>query len=464
MVDEKKVKSFKLRLPETATLLVLIILIMAMLTYIVPAGRFQRAVDEATGRTLVVPGTFAYMDQTPVGFMSLLSSVYRGMVGATEIMSFIFVVGGVFGILTKTGAITAALGSLIKKFQGRENILIIIIMTAFAAGGMSYGMGEEVIPFVTILVPIAIKMGYDPIVGVSMVVVALYSGYSAGPLNPFNTGVAQGICQLPLFSGIGIRTVLGIGALAIAIEHTLRYGNKYKKSRLGEIGSHEIQFAEERPVNSTDRLILVILIVTIIVLVFGVLKYEWYFTDIAGLFMLMGIVIGLIYFKGNLEECINEFMVGTKDIAVAAILVSLSRAILVVMEEGNIADTMIYWMSIPLSSMNNIFAAWGMYLSQGFVNFLIPSSSGQAVVVMPIMSSLSDLIGVSRQTAVLAFQSGDGFWNMITPTHPILMASLGLAGVSFSKWFKFSFWLVVKWSIWVIIILTYATLTNLGPF
>ena len=157
-------------------------------------------------------------------------------------------------------------------------------------------------------------------------------------------------------------------------------------------------------------------------------------------------------------------MIGCRDIATAVILVCIGRAILIVLQDGNILDTIVYATSIPLEKFPKIIAAWGMYISQGIVNFLIPSSSGQAVVVMPIMSSLADVLDITRQTAVLAFQSGDGFWNMITPVHPILMASLGLAGVSFKKWFKFSLSLVIKWSIWVCLILAVAVLTNYGPF
>ena len=457
----------RFKFPETATLLVLLIVLAALLTYLVPAGAFDRAVDEATGRTLVVAGTYHQVESTPTSFMQLIQSVYNGMLSASDIAWFIFVVGGAFGIITKSGAITAGLNKMIGKYQGRESLLIVFIMAAFAIGGMSYGMGEEVIPFVAILVPIAIKMGYDPVVGVSMAVVALYSGYSAGALNPFNTGVAQSICDLPLFSGIGLRLILGVGALAIAVHHTMRYGKKFKSSGvqldLSEVPEN-LRSYEERAFTKTDGIILCVLAATIVILVIGVLKFDWYLSELAGLFLLMGIVTGLIYFRGNFGECINEFVIGCRDIATAAVLVCLSRAILVVLENGQIMDTLIYWISIPLTHVSSVVAAWGMYIAMGIVNFIIPSSSGQAVVVMPIMSSLGDLIGVTRQTAVLAFECGDGYWNMITPTHPILMASLGLAGVPFSKWFKFALPLVVKWSVWVLIVLAAAVLINWGPF
>ena len=465
MENKIKERRWKIRFPDTGTLLIALVVLSALLTYIVPAGAFDR--DVVDGRSLVVAGTYQSTEANPTTFMSLIQSIYNGMLDASDIAWFIFVVGGAFGIVTKSGAIAAALNKLIRRYEGKETVLIIIIMTAFFIGGMSYGMGEEIIPLVAILVPISIKMGFDPIVGVSMPIVGLYSGYSAGALNPFNTGVAQSICDLPLFSGIGLRIVLGLGALIIAIHHTIRHGKKFKASgvrvNLNELPEN-MQMVEDREFNTKDKLILGTLVLTIAVLVFGIIKYEWYLAEMAGLFFLMGIVIGLIYFKGDFNATINEFMIGCRDIATAVILVCIGRAILIVLQDGNILDTIVYATSIPLEKFPKIIAAWGMYISQGIVNFLIPSSSGQAVVVMPIMSSLADVLDITRQTAVLAFQSGDGFWNMITPVHPILMASLGLAGVSFKKWFKFSLSLVIKWSIWVCLILAVAVLTNYGPF
>lgn len=467
MEKNENKKKFKLSFPDTSTLLIILVVISAICTYIVPAGEFERAIHEGTGRTVVVPGTYTIVESNPTSFMTLLQSIYNGMMDASDIAWFIFVVGGAFAIITKSGAISAALNKLIRNNEGKESLLVAVIMTAFFVGGMSYGMGEEIIPLVAILVPIAIRMGYDPVVGVAMAVVGLYSGYSAGALNPFNTGIAQGISDLPIFSGLGLRVILGIGALIIAIVHTLNYGRKFKKSgqivNLNELPEN-IRNIEEREFNRTDSIILAILAITIAVIVFGVIKYDWYLGEFAAVFLLMGLIVGIIYFKGDFNKTINEFVEGCKDISTAVILVCFGRAILIILQDGNILDTIVYATSIPLSHMPDVVAAWGMYISQGIINFLIPSSSGQAVVVMPILSALADVLGITRQTAVLAFECGDGFWNMITPVHPILMASLGLAGVSFKKWFKYALPLVLLWSVWVCVILTIAVMTNYGPF
>lgn len=460
-------KKFRLSMPDTAVLLLVIVFIMAILTYIIPAGEFARVVDEETGRTLVQAGTYAQVDSNPTGIKDLFSSIFRGILKAGEIISFVFVVGGAFGIISKTGAIAVGLEHLIHKFSGKESFLIVIIMSTFAVCGTTFGMAEEALPFIVILVAAAKKMGYDPIVGVSMVVIGIYSGYSAGVLNPFNTGIAQGIAELPLFSGMGLRFALMAGAIIIAAHHTIRHGKKYKLEHLNDkltVEEQTVLAEDSRPMNAVDRIILLILFSTIVVLILGVLKQGWYLEEISALFFGMGLLSGMIYFKGNITEVVKAFIAGANEMTTAALYVGFSRAILVIMEDGCIMDTIVYWLSIPLSQMSNVFAAWGIYFSQGIINFFIPSSTGQAVVVMPIVSPLSDVIGVTRQTAVLAFQAGDGFWNMITPTHSVLMASLGLAGVPFGKWFKFAFSLVIKWTILVMVILAIAAQINWGPF
>ena len=462
-MTEKKKR--KLEFPETALLLLIIIAVVAGLTYILPAGQFERVIDSETGRELVKAGTYAITDSNPTSIKELFSAVFEGLVKASEIIAFIFVVGGAFGIVSRTGAISAGLSSLVNRLRGREAVMITIVMTAFAVCGATFGMAEEALPFVVVLVVVSLQMGFDPIVGVSMVVMGLYAGYSAGPLNPFNTGIAQGIADLPLFSGMGLRIILMLGALVIAVFFTVRHGQRYKKLGIDNTALlQEFSMQEERSLNKVDVAILLILTSTIGILIFGVVKFGWYFSEISALFLAMGLIVGLIYRKGNLNQISRDFVAGAGEMATAAIFVGLSRAILVVMENGMIMDTVVYCLSLPLGKLNSVLAAWGMYLSQGIINFFIPSSTGQAVVVMPILSPLSDLIGVTRQTAVLAYQCGDGFWNMITPTHSVLMASLGLAKIPFAEWFKFAFKVVVAWSVWVCIVLAYATLTGYGPF
>lgn len=460
----------KIRFPSTASLLMLIILVSAILTYIIPAGEYLRVADQNTGRTLVVADTFTRVAQSPVGFWKLMASVFTGILRASDIIAFIFVVGGAFSIVVASGAINTALARLINRLSGREYILVIVIMAAFAICGATFGMAEETLPFVALLVAVSAALGYDSIVGVSLVTIGVYAGYAAGPLNPFSVGIAHSISELPLFSGLGLRSILMLGGLAIAIHHTLRYAKKVKKdpglSLVADIkydGANEDALPDSN-LTSQHKLILAILVITLITLLFGVLKFGWYFAEISALFTLMAIVIGLLIYKGDFNLVTEEFMKGATSMTTAALLVGLSRGVLVVMEDGKIMDTIVYGLSLPLRGLHSVFAAWGMFIAQGIINFAIPSSSGQAVVVMPIMSPLSDIIGITRQVAVQAYQSGDGYWNMITPTHPVLMASLGIAGVPFSRWFKFAGPLVLKWVLWTFAILAIGVLINWGPF
>ncbi len=461
MATTKAKKKRKLSFPETGLLLLIIIVFAALLTYIMPAGQFDRMIDPESGREMVVAGTYHRVDSNPTSLMQLLSSVYRGLLKAGEIISLLFITGGAFGIVSKTGAIAAGLSKLMNRLKGRETLMVAILMTAFAFCGGTFAFAEESLPFVILVVTLALKMGYDSIVGVSIVVVGIYCGYTAGPLNPFNTGIAQGIAELPTFSGIGMRIFLMVGAIAVGVAVTVAHGKKYKKLGIDNTALLEsFGVQEERPMTKQDVAILLILAGSICILIYGVIVHKWYFDEITALFFAMGLLCGLVYHKGNLNQIIRDFVEGGCDMATACIFIGMSRAILVIMEDGMIMDTLVYYISLPLSHLNSVLASWAMYISQGIINFFIPSSTGQAVVVMPILAPVGDLVGVSRQTTVLAYQCGDGFWNMITPTFSVLMAALGLAKVSFADWFKFAWKVVVGWTGWTFIVLTIATLMN----
>lgn len=456
---------------STITVLSLIILLVAILTYIVPAGEFDRVVNEA-GKTVVVPGSYHAIESSPVGFKTLMAVVYNAVIAASSLIGFVFVIGGAFGIINRTGAIAAGLNRLVGKMSGKESVVIILVMALFCVGGATYGMAEETIPFVAIMVAVAIKMGFDPVVGVSMVILGTCAGYAGGALNPFNTAIAQSICELPTFSGIGLRIVLTAGAFVIIAHHIISYSKKYKRGIAeGTITADFEDYVPDptltgqiREMTGMDKIILGILALTIAVLIFGVLKYSWYFEEMAALFMTMGLVVGMVYFKGNFNETMKAFISGAKDMAGTVLVVAMARGVLIMMQSGGIMDTFVYWLSLPLAKLSPILTAWGMYLAQGVINFAIPSSSGQATAVMPIFSSLADLTNITRQTAILAYQCGDGFWNMITPAHATTMACIGIGGISFGKWFKYALPLVLKLSVWIFAVLAFAVLTGYGPF
>ncbi len=413
---DNKAKKFKLTMPDTAAFFMIMIVITAILTLIIPSGAFDRMVDPETGRTLVVDGTYQAIDAPSITIEQILTSVFRGLIDGADIVAFIFVVGGAFGIIAATGAFTSGLDSLIRTFSGKESVLIAAIMIALAICGGTFGMGEEALPFVAILVAATRKMRMGRITGVAIVVIGIYSGYSAGPLNPFNTGIAQGIAELPTFSGMGLRLLLMVGAVAIGVHHVIVSGKKIQQQGLTLNDDIEsCADAEIEPLNPRQKVVLLIMLLCILAMIACVLLFGWYFEQISALFTAMGLICGIYYFR-SLDKTGRAFVSGACDMCTAVIYFAFARAILIIMQDGQIMDTVVHALSIPLSKVNGVIAAWGIFISQGIINFFIPSSSGQAAAVMPILTPLSDIIGVTRQTCILAYQCGDGFWNMITPT------------------------------------------------
>ena len=448
-----KRKKRKFEFPHVFALLFGLIIITALFTYIVPAGEYEREVNDA-GRTVVVDGTYQQVESNPTSPFGILEAVHKGMVNGAEIIFFIFIVGGAFGILNATKAIETGLANVSAKMAGKEIYLIPVVMLLFALGGGTFGMSEETIPFILILVPLAIKMGFDSLVGAGMVIVGSCAGFTASFMNPFTVGVAQGIAEIPLFSGMGIRFIIWLIFVAFSIAFVMIYAKKVKKnpetSLMYEIDKRRtMDDAEHDPIimQLTPRhaIIIGLLFLTIIGLAIGVTYFDWYIMEIASLFLLMGVIAGFVA-KLRVNQIAESFVDGCRELVVGALVVGMAYGILVVLEESNTIDTILYSLSGAIGQLPTTFSAMGMYATQSFLNFLVPSGSGQAALTMPIMTPLSDLTGVSRQTAVLAFQLGDGISNAITPTSGVLMASLALAKIPWIKW--------IKW-VWPVIVLSY---------
>ena len=443
-----------------------VIIIAAILTYFLPAGSYERT--EIDGKTVVDPTSYSSVESTPVGFMELFNSIHLGMLEGASIIFFVFIVGGAFGILKATGALEALVKLITSRFSDKATILIPILMLFFAAGGTLMGMAEETLVYIGILVPLAIALKYDSITGFAIVSLGASVGFSAAVMNPFTVGVAQGIAELPTFSGIGLRLALLAALYVTAVWYVLRYAKKVKNNpSLGFYGNHDRNAAVEVDKNfkmaNRHKLVLSVFLVNFIVLVFGVINYGWYITEIAGLFLMFGIFMGLI---GRLSPTIiaESFIEGAKDLVPGALVIGVAQAILVIFKSGNLMDTLIYHAAGMLDSLPPVFSAVGMFIFQLFFNFLIPSGSGQAALTMPIMAPLADLIGVTRQTAVLAFQLGDGISNIIFPTVGFFMAGLALAGIPWSKWVKWVFPFALMQVGIAIIFVIIAHLISYGPF
>ncbi len=442
---EKMKKKKKFRVPHVFVILFSVIIIASIATYIVPAGQYDSVVDE-NNRTIVVDGTYHKVDSTPTSFLGIFQSIHKGMLNSAGIIFYIFIVGGSFGILHATGAISGAIGTISKKMAGKEYWLIPILMTFFALSGAMLGLAEETIPYITILVPLMALIGYDSMVGAAIVLLGTSAGFTAAFMNPFTVGVAQGIAEIPIFSGLGFRIVLWVIFLSVSIWYVMRYAKKVKedptKSVMYGTEQESDSNAKLEEMTTRHKIIFLILLAALVGLAVGVIKFEWYLTEIAGLFLLMGIAMGIVA-KMNFDSIAEAFIEGCRVLVMGALVVGVANAILVVLQEGGIMDTVLYGFSSVIGNLPSVLAAFGMYVVQCALNFIVPSGSGQAALTMPIMAPLSDLVGVTRQTSVLAFQFGDGISNIFSPTSGYFMAGLALARVPWSKWVKWIFPLIL---------------------
>lgn len=437
------------RVPHVFVILFSVILLAAIATYVVTPGEYDRA-EDANGRMIAVDGSYHPVEADRAGFMDVFQAVYTGMTGASDIIFYIFIVGGSFGILRSTNVIEGAVGSISKRMAGRERLIIPVLMVFFALGGAMLGLAEETIPYITILVPLMLRLGFDSMTGAAVVLLGTSAGFASAFMNPFTVGVAQGIAQIPVFSGLGLRLIMWVVFVGVSIWFVMRYADKVKKDPKSSITYDsdltlkEKQSPTEQFVGLTGRqkLVLTILLATLVVLAIGVSKLGWYLTEIAGLFLLMGVLMGIVS-KLSLNDIAEAFIEGCRTLVMGALVVGVARGILVVLQDGKIMDTILYGLANAVGSLPTSLTAIGMYIVQCLISYIIPSGSGQAAVTMPIMAPLGDLVGVTRQTAVLAFQLGDGISNIFTPTSGYFMAGLALAGVSWVKWAKWLLPLII---------------------
>ncbi|MCM3739971.1 AbgT family transporter [Oceanobacillus luteolus] len=439
--QEPKFKE-KSKIPHTFIILFGIIVLLAITTYFIPAGEYEREVNE-DGRTVVINGTYQETEANPAGFLDIFTAVFDGMVQSADIVFLLFIVGGSFGILTATGAIEALFNRLITKLNGNEIYLIPILMTFFAICGATFGMAEESIPYLIILLPFLLKLGFDRIIAVATPMIGTSIGYAGAVTNPFNLGVAQTISELPLFSGMSVRIVLLAVLIIVASLYVMRYAKKVLKDPArslvygdGQLIPQGEKVTSNHSLTKSKIVILLAFLLTIIIIPFGIIKYGWYMKEIASLFLIMGVIVGIIA-KMNDNKIAESFTKGCNDMVVAALAVGLAHGAVVILENANTIDTIVHSLAGLVEGLPSTFAVAGIFGVQSAINYIVSSGSGQAALTMPLMAPLADLLEVHRQTAVLAFQIGDGISNALTPTNGHLMASLALAGLSWIKWARF---------------------------
>ncbi len=446
MKQDNNKSKFRLKVPNTYLLIFSLLVLIAIMTWIIPGGEYERTT--MNGREVVVQNSFKYVDSNPQGFFDLFVSPLKGFVEAGLIIGFVLIVGGAFNVLARTQAIDSLINKLArahKNSKALRTMFIPVLVLMFSLGGATFGMNEEIIPFVLIIVPICLALGYDSIVGVAIPLVGAHVGFASAFLNPFNVGIAQGIAEVPLFSGIGYRVICWIISTLVAILFLLYYVKKisknpevsptYKEDNQRRKNEHyDHLYNSINHFSLKHKLVLLTFALSLLMLVIGVVELEWFIEEIAAMFFIMGILVGII---GGLksEELIKAFIDGAKDLVGTAFIIALARATLVISRDGQIIDTILYGLAPLIESSSPIFASQKMFVVQAIINFFVHSGSGQAALTMPIMAPLSDLAGVSRQTAILAFQLGE-YTNIIIPTSAVTMGALSMARVPWDKWAK----------------------------
>ncbi|PAV30779.1 C4-dicarboxylate ABC transporter permease [Virgibacillus profundi] len=439
----------KREFPHVFVLLFIIVLIAVALTYIIPAGEFERIEDPETGRMIAKDNSYHLVEQQPVSIVEIPGLFITGLNEASDIILFIFVVGGAFQIITATGIFDLVVRK-VAHFLGNRQILIIpIFLTLFSVGGFTIGMTVEGLALIPLAIALARSLGYDAITGLSMVFIGMYSGFISGLMNPFNVGVAQQISEVPIYSGMWLRAILLVVLLITASIYIIRYAIKVKKDPTKSIvfdmeqrAKKEDKVIENLRFQTKHYFVFLTILLGLGLLVWGVINKGWYINDIAALFLAMGIIAGLCA-KFTPSHIAEEFIVGVKAFALGALIVGVARAIPVALEEALIIDTVINGLANLVVVLPDAIQVLGIYFVQSIINFFINSGSGQAAATMPIIAPLGDLIGITRQTGVLTFQLGDGFTNLIFPTGTTLMAYLAASGVPYEKWVKFIWPLVL---------------------
>jgi len=431
----------KLKVPHTLVLLYGMVVLAYLLTLLLPPGVFETQINDH-GHEIVVPGTYAVLpDVEALPPWALFTVIPRGLASAQGIIFFVFIIGGALAVIRATGALDAALARVLQRFGGQPALLILMGMLAFAVGSSTIGMAEEYIPLVAILITLCVGMRMDTVAAIGIMVVGYGIGYGTAVMNPFTVLVAQEVAGIAPVSGMAFRLAIFPPFFALGFWYVLRYA---RRVRLDPSASLVADIAEAQPpappetgpITVRQKAVLLATLATLALVVWGIKQYQWYFIELGGVFFALALVTASIN-RTAPDALARQFVEGAGDLVNTALLVGFARAIEITLSDGQVLHTIVNGLSQPLVAVGGELSAVGMLFIQSILNFFIPSGSGQAYVTMPIMAPISDIVGVTRQVAVLAYQMGDGFMNMIVPTNAVLMGILGICGIPYGRWFRF---------------------------
>jgi uncharacterized ion transporter superfamily protein YfcC len=434
------------RFPDALVLIFFLIVGAQLISYVISSGLYGRI--EIDGHPQVIPGSYHVISADPLPFFNFLTAIPRGMIKAADIIFFVLIAGGTVAVIRKTGLVDAILGAVIVRIGERKTLLIGGGLALFAVGSSTIGMAEEYLPFVSILVGVALALGMDAIVAIAIIYGGAGIGYGCAALNPFTVVIAQRIADVPIYSGQLFRWTLLLVCVLIGTHHILRYARRIENSSPHSLTTSPDFDQLRRSLTATTLTLgrvalLICCLLSIALFILGAIQWEWFLTELNAVFLGLMLLASLLG-KITLNQTAQTFTEGASQLTSVALIIGFARAIEVTLNDALVIDTIIHTVASGLDSLPTVVATTGMIAIQAFINLLIPSGSGQAFVTMPIMAPLADLMGIGRESAVLAYQFGDGFTNMIIPTNALLMGVLTLAGVSYSQWIKFVFPLVVK--------------------
>ena len=432
----------KLRVPHPLVLLTAGVILAAAASYVLPAGEYERRDDEATGRVVVVAGTYEEVEPNPVNLFEAMVALPRGMIDAADIIFLVFLIGGAFTVVDATGALRRGVTSLTRALQGRDLLIIPVVAVPFAIGGVVQNLQEEIIPLIPVLLILTRRLGFNAMVAVAMSAGAAFVGSAFSPINPFQVAIAQQLAELPLASGGLFRIVFLLIALGFWIAMTMRYAHRTRdRSQAGDGAGGGIEEPAEggdgaAGVRPSDLGIFALVGAAFALAVIGMLLWGWGFNELSAAFFIMGVIVGLLSGLG-VGGTTEAYLRGFREMTFAALLIGFARAIYVVLQDGRVVDTIVHGLFTPLEGLPVLASAFGMVAAQAAIHVPVPSVSGQAVLTMPVLVPLSDLLGMSRQVTVLAYQYGAGLCELLTPTNGALMAILASAKIRYEDWIRY---------------------------
>lgn len=470
MTDSRTKKNFQL--PHIFAILFCVLVIVTVLTHILPAGEYMRFEDPATGRNVIDPTSYTQVESTPVGLLKMLSAIPNGFEQAAQIVILTFCVSGTFNLITSAGLIPALLKNVSRKFSDRGILVVPLLLVIISLLDCFLGMPELTIVYIPIVLPLMLGLGFDSITACAVVICGSACGFTAGLANPYTVILCQQLVNLPLYSGIPVRIAVYAVLLVVTCAYVMRYAAKVRKDPASSLTYEQDQkkrknIAEDdgTPVvlSGRQKLAGVFAAAMFLFIITGTVAWGWGLAEMCGMFIAMGIGVGLVSGLNVNALCVN-FLDGCRGIILGALVLGLARGISVIMTEGNILDTIVYGLSRMIGSLPSAVTIVGVLLAITVLNFFIYSGSGKAVLIMPIISPLADTLHITQQTVILAYQFGDGLSNTIYPTHASYMATLAVADVPWQKWMRFQLPLFLIWFIIACIFLLGAQALGYGPF